>query len=437
MARQTLGYGIVLCLGLYCVGVQAQVNEHLSQSALLKQAATLAQQQQPQAAWQLLQAHLNEHLRDADYNYQLGVYAAQSGQYAQAINALERVVLIQPQHAGAWLDMSLSYAAVGDYAAAIELAAYIQTHLDPTPHIAQLLQQLTDQWQHERMRLAKQQYRYQVSAALGYSQNPTASTSQDNIPIFLGEWVSLPLSAREKANASLFSELQWQSHHLWHAHRLYLNASARSYDQNHSADQYTASMNWLLPEDSLGFWQVGVDHFDVQFAGEQDNLFLARHLLLSPQWQLRLGYRLRRSDRTSYDANLPSFTVSYYQTLSTGNWLRAYAGYESDQPLDSTRPGGSGDRWLAGIYWDGALSAGKRLSLSYALNYYQDQQRYSSLIPLNRQLTWQQWRAQLTLPIINAHWSLSLVAQYEQQSANHELFSWNDTQVLTKLSYAF
>ncbi|NDF71133.1 MAG: hypothetical protein EB131_08380, partial [Betaproteobacteria bacterium] len=41
----------------------------------------------------------------AEYDYLLGLAALQSGQFTLAISALERVTLVQPRHAGAWLDL--------------------------------------------------------------------------------------------------------------------------------------------------------------------------------------------------------------------------------------------------------------------------------------------------------------------------------------------
>jgi FimV-like protein len=61
-----------------------------------------------------------------DYDYLLGLAALQTGQHSLAISALERVTLVQPAHAGAWLDLAVAYRASGDPRSARRLLEHVQ-----------------------------------------------------------------------------------------------------------------------------------------------------------------------------------------------------------------------------------------------------------------------------------------------------------------------
>lgn len=433
MARQAIIHlaAAFLLVGCLVQPVHAQSNGAVA-TLLLQQAERIAN---PKEAWLLLQSHVDEHLKNVNYNYALGIYAAKSGQYGHAINALERVVLIQPEHAGAWLDLSLAYAGAGDYLTAIELANYVQVRLDPPAHIHKLLNELLPLWRQRIQRAVQKDEAYQLSFDVGYSSNPTATTEQEIVALFLGQWISLPLAAQERANGSNLAGVSWQGYRLWQQHRIYGYFSLRQYPNNDLANQWLGSLHWVFPEDAYGSWQLGVDRFEMSFAGYQSNVSVARNFTLSPAWQLRLGYRIRTGAESSYYAQLPSLTLTYFNSISQQHKLRVYVSAERDHPMQQ-RPGGQGGRLSAGGVWDTRFDNGYGLLFSYTISNYNDSEHYSSLLPITRQLNWQQWRAQLTIPI-DAQWSVAMVLQHEQQLANHALFSWQDTQYVGRVLYAF
>lgn len=67
--------------------------------------AALAQQQ-PQQAYNLLMAIEQQAAGDAGFDYWLGVASVRAGDQEQAITALERVIMVQPGHAGARLELA-------------------------------------------------------------------------------------------------------------------------------------------------------------------------------------------------------------------------------------------------------------------------------------------------------------------------------------------
>lgn len=431
MARQTLiRWLLVLVLCGKSLPMHAQ-SEDKSAEALLQQASMLAS---PLQSWALLQQHVNAHLKQVDYNYALGLYAAQSGQYGQAINALERVVLIRPEFSGAWVDLSLAYAGAGDYATAIELASYVQDKLDPPAHVQTLLAQRLVAWKRLMQQAQRQGQTHQISMEVGYSSNPTAFTLQDAVPLFLGQWVNLPLSAKDRAASSALVGVRFVGVDTWQQQRFYTSLMARNFPDNTPANQWAGSVQWLLPEDQYGYWQFGLERFDIGLSGYQNNVSLARVMALSSEWQLRLGYRFRRGEDKTFDANLPSLTLNYAHQLAPAHVVRSYVSVEQDNPL-SDRPGGMGNRLSAGVAWDASFER-YGLFVSYMVSNYRDQEEYALLLPVARHLMWRQLRAQLTIPLTRS-WSSALLVQHEQQAANHALFTWEDTQIITRVSYAF
>ena len=72
--------------------------------------------QNPTSLSQQIEANQNP-----DELYQLGLAALAAGQSDLARQAFERVVVLRPGFAGAWLDLALATARSGDTAAAVEL----------------------------------------------------------------------------------------------------------------------------------------------------------------------------------------------------------------------------------------------------------------------------------------------------------------------------
>ena len=95
----------------------------------------------PRATLDALQAEQEARAGDPDYDYLLGVAALEAGELQLALDALERVVLHRPTHAGAWLDLAIVHARLHDPASAEAILAHVEQTFDPPPALrAQILQ---------------------------------------------------------------------------------------------------------------------------------------------------------------------------------------------------------------------------------------------------------------------------------------------------------
>ncbi|MBX3566335.1 MAG: DUF560 domain-containing protein [Sphingomonas sp.] len=82
--------------------------------ALVQQAMALQAQGKSGDAYQLLAPQANSRAGDPDFDYVLGLAAADSGRFAEAIAALQRVLAVQPANSQARAEIARVYALAGD-----------------------------------------------------------------------------------------------------------------------------------------------------------------------------------------------------------------------------------------------------------------------------------------------------------------------------------
>ena len=81
----------------------------------LAQARSLLRSGQPAAALKLLEPHEDAHAGNLEFDYLLGMAALDAGRADKATIALERALIVNPNHAGARLDLARAYFALGDH----------------------------------------------------------------------------------------------------------------------------------------------------------------------------------------------------------------------------------------------------------------------------------------------------------------------------------
>lgn len=102
-------------------------------ATLREQASALIASGQPEAAFALVAAHEAASVGDPDYDYLLGTTALAAGRNAAAAHAFERVVLVQPGYAGAWLDLAIAHFRLGELDTADSVLAHVEANFDPPP----------------------------------------------------------------------------------------------------------------------------------------------------------------------------------------------------------------------------------------------------------------------------------------------------------------
>lgn len=82
---------------------------------LLEKARQLLNQSNPKQAYMELIPYQDQLAGDIDYDYLLGVASLDSGKIEDAIIAFERVLAVNPRHAGAQMDLARAYYAAGSF----------------------------------------------------------------------------------------------------------------------------------------------------------------------------------------------------------------------------------------------------------------------------------------------------------------------------------
>jgi tetratricopeptide (TPR) repeat protein len=120
---------------LVLVAVAAPLSPAYANPEVIENARQLLNQSNPKQAYAELMKHEAALAGNIDYDYLLGVAALDSGKIDDAIVALERVLAVNPNHAGAQMDLARAYFTVGSYDLAE--AAFKQLAESNPPAVAQ------------------------------------------------------------------------------------------------------------------------------------------------------------------------------------------------------------------------------------------------------------------------------------------------------------
>ncbi|RZI43629.1 tetratricopeptide repeat protein [Herbaspirillum sp. HC18] len=149
-----------------------------------------------------LRAKESQHGDDASYYNLLGILALKVGDFPGAVTAFERVVLMQPDNAGAWLDLAIASAETGNLSGATAYFDYIEERFSPPPAVRMIISRY-------RARLAARPevspWQVQLDAMFGVDSNANSGLQSSAIPLTFGaERVDLVLDPSFHARADRF-----------------------------------------------------------------------------------------------------------------------------------------------------------------------------------------------------------------------------------------
>lgn len=158
------------------------------------------------AALKLLQREQSLHENDPAYFNLAGVIALKARDFVGAQAALERVVLMQPENAGAWMDLALAATEAGNLASASSYFNYIEAEFNPPAEIRAVIAGY-------RARIASPPLSsyglsMQAELLLGVDSNANSGLQNSFIPLTIGsERIELPLDASSQARADRFVQV--------------------------------------------------------------------------------------------------------------------------------------------------------------------------------------------------------------------------------------
>lgn len=146
---------------------------------------------------------------EAQARYREGARALAEHRYLDARAALREAVRLDPDFAGAWLDLAIASYALGEHAQAEELLDTLEARFAVPPALAEVIAALRVQIAAAAPPPAAASWRWrrQVSAAAGHDSNANAGLAHGELTLTLpGGAQGLPVARESRARADAFSQ---------------------------------------------------------------------------------------------------------------------------------------------------------------------------------------------------------------------------------------
>lgn len=373
-------------------------------------------------------------LQNAEYFALYGAALLNSGQVPDALDALERALLLEPDHGGAQIDYAQALYTQGQVFTAIDLNEQVLERDDLPPELEDMLQARQARWRGNTRETS-----VQVDMLAGYDNNLNGAPAPDQITLTLsGEPVLLTLDPQFRPVSGPYLNLRLAgnfrqlgpSHH----HDLLLGARGRLSEDRDSD---------LLQIDGRYQFQSQGEGHDWNLEGGVSNLFFGG----SPLFTATDGTARYQSTGDScgpfYEAALQH---QHYHNQTVFNALESRAsaglgcpvaggrqrfgaelGLLYNHALKPNRPGGDREGWQFRANWQGMLAGGV-LAAQFSYTRMDDKEGYSDLLAggaprdIRRTSTVLQYRRPL-----NQVMALLFNFSHQRQGSNIDLFEYSDT----------
>ena len=373
-------------------------------------AAACASAPAPGAAVADIQAHFDSlapHcLRSAAYYRMHGQWLLKQGNPGAAIEALERALLLEPEHLGTQLDYAQALMVVGDNASAEGILSALQALPQVPPHLATLLaQQLQALQQASAPSPAPKGMvnRFIFSQSFGADSNLNNATTASSVTLtYPGADLDLPLADanRPQSGPMTTSTLQWTGL-LPHGRQVWLlQAQGRARHTANPANRYQQAeleATWLQDPAAPRQWIGRMEHMHFQWGGKK--LYSSQRLGLQHQW------------------------VHSVTPLN----CRVAVGMELENRAFP------GSRSMDGLYRGGvfALACHRQDSITLQLRTGQDQPRHADRVGATQRTS--EARAQWRFEALGNQWQAEYSFQHQQDTAGYSpLLSRNATRHVTR-----
>lgn len=232
------------------VSTEAQISE------LRQQAQALIDEGRPDEALTLVAAQESARANDPEYDYLLGTTALAAGKPTVAVNALERAVLVQPDFAGAWLDLAIAHFRLGDIEIADGILRHVENNFDPPLQLRAEISEVRRKIARSRLTRG---WQTEFGLFSGHTNNANFGLSVSSLQLNLsGTPVSLLLDPSYKPRSDSFNEFRGTANgrfdHAQNAHsEIYASLRYRAYNTESNHDQRDAAVSamWHRPVSGL------------------------------------------------------------------------------------------------------------------------------------------------------------------------------------------
>lgn len=384
---------------------------------------------------------------DPEFNRLLAEVALSDGRFAEATLALERLVLLEPLNAGAWLDLALASERVGDRDTARRALDTLKARFREVPATARLAMGALEQ------RLAQaaspaQIWRFRVGLSVGRDSNVNGGLASGTLTLTPGgERVQVPIDPAYRPRASAFGWLGAEAQGRISLGRQdfdirgVLTERRVGVDAAYDTRDYAFAVGGRVPGVDRLQWLSELRRLDyggepllgitrVRGVWEPERRLGSCQPALAAEWESRA----HRGALDVYDGKILWFDAALRCGLGPGTlgaWVRA--GSDRDSGM---RPGGTTSRVEWALVWAGPLSAGVDLvaginaakardTAPYSPLLFSDLVRGTDRVTVRAELTWR----------LTPSWQAVASAEHSRQDANLGLFAFRQTVVASGLRY--
>lgn len=428
----------------------------------MREAAALHRAGRFKDALALLSAYEGEFAGDPQFDYQLGVAALESGQPAMAQQALERAVLVRPDFAGAWIDLALAHARLGEAETSLQIVAHVEESFSvPLPLREQLLSLRADLQELRRRPVANPNVL--LGARTGYLQLSGGRDSNANLGLAASVLsltpigsppVQVEISPSARATADAFMQLRGslqQTLNFGELHKGRLTISGQY-------KEFGAQKEYSLGDLALSYghehtlphaqdWAVeGVASArGIAIGGSRlATLGSASVGLVYYQYGCRFGGRVGSEARNyglSGYVDSTVATVSLSATCQRGPSQYGLVMSAANDTPNSQRAGGETGRYELGAHY--AVQYTPRLAMlaTALVGSYRDARGYSPLLEngATRRITRGSARVEMLWQIFvdRPEWALQAELEHLVDRSNLDIFNFTNTRAAVGLRYQF
>lgn len=395
-------------------------------------------------------------LQSSEYFALLGAAQMNSAQLADALESLERALLLDPGNGAAQIDYAEALFRQGQLFTAMELNQQILQRQDVPPDLNSMLQRRQQAW-----RDLTRQWNFQGDMLAGYDSNLNGAPSPSQITLTLsGDSVVLPLNPDFQAVEGPYANMRLGARYRQlaprHQHNLMVELRGRvSEDTASDLLQLDTRYAFIKPEQNRS-WQLiaGMSHLffggsplysateaggNYQFetsvfdsaagsckpytsAAAQHQLFHNQSSLNAIESKISTGLNCQLTTRFGRQQLLPEIGLLNNHAVRSGGTPRA---------------GGTRRGWQAGMDWQIELPSGMLIT-QFNHTEMDDSQGYSPLLAngakrwVKRSYVLMQYRQPLA-PQTN----LMINLYHQQQHSNIELFKSDDSSVEIGINFTF
>jgi hypothetical protein len=372
-----------------------------------------------------------ECLESAEYFALLGAAQLNSGSVLDALESLERAILLDPDNGGARIDYAEALYVSGQLFPALEINQSLLQRSDLPPNLVGVLQTREEQW-----RAQTRSKGLFVELAAGYDNNLNGAPSKNDFTLTLaGEPVSFALSPDFQAASGGYINMQlagfYQRLDPDHSQDLQFGLRSRQSDQ---------SSNELLQFDWRYSYVLPVRTRQWEFAGGSSHLMFGGNPLYSIT-EGRVRYRFRESDCNAHYELAAQHQLYHGQSPMTGIESSAGAGFECLRGIQrlgietgiiynsavNNRPGADRQGWRMRLNWQ--LQLGQdAINAQFVYASLDDDEGYSPLLENNatRQVDSRTVRVQYIHPF-ESDLSLIINLNHQGQGSNIDPFENHST----------